>query len=87
MADTLRPDSYELSRLLPLVHANLVAAGCRYPLLLELRPPLPLVAELVLLRGGQSALLTLEAAGIPAMVLKGAGMIACLYQDKSLRPL
>jgi Uncharacterised nucleotidyltransferase len=81
--------SYSLRRLLPLVHANLVAAGCRDPLLPQFKGVRRShwLKNQILLRGGRSALATLEAAGIPAMVLKGAGMIACWYQDNSLRPL
>ena len=56
---------YGLTRLLPLVHANLVAAGNRDPLLPRFQGVRRShwLQNQMLLRGGQSALVTLEAAG------------------------
>lgn len=78
-----------LNRLLPLIHANLDALGFRDPVLPRLKGVRRFhwSKNQILLSGGRSALATLETAGIPAMVLKGAGMIASWYRDQSLRPL
>ena len=76
-------------RLLPLVHANIAAAAHDDPRLGRLKGIRKYwwLRNQLLEAGAAAALRTLAARGIPAILLKGAAMIAFWYRDAALRPM
>jgi hypothetical protein len=80
-------------RLLPLLYRNLKRLGSDDPLDNPMMPRLKGVYRQVwfrnqlILEHGHRALRTLSAAGIPAMVLKGAALVETVYEEPALRPM
>jgi hypothetical protein len=76
-------------RLLPLLYQNLTGQGVDDPLVHQLKPfyRASWFKNKLLLRTALEPMAAIKEAGIPAMVLKGAALIAQYYMDAGVRPM
>lgn len=76
-------------RLLPLLYRNLKRLGIDDPLMPRLKGVYRQVwfRNQLVLEHGRRALQALSAAGIPAIVLKGAALVETVYDEPALRPM
>ncbi len=76
-------------RLLPLLYRNLKRLGIDDPLLPRLRSVYRQVwfRNQLILEHGRRAMQALSAAGVPAVVLKGAALVETVYEEPALRPM
>src|SRR5262245_25036990 len=81
--------SYGEQRLLPLLQSNLTRFGIEDPLIDKFRGIRRYfwVRNLKAMAFAQRVFASLDQAGVPFIVLKGAALIACYLADRSLRPM
>ena len=84
-----RPSQYGQQRLLPLLQRNLTCLGIEDPLIDRFRGLRRYfwVRNLKAMAFAQDVFAALDRDDVPFIVLKGAALVACYLDDRSLRPM